>query len=243
MLQLRVDSFEGPLDLLLDLLEKEQIEITGVSLAQVADQYWEHVRSGGEPDAEVLSEFIEVGVRLLYLKSCALLPQPAIAVEAHRPISITDDGTDLVQMLQQHRRFRDVAAVFRQLEAEGRKVYSRGGRAAKADMPDGLQGLSLDTLLAAVQEAMLRKPEEPQLAILEIEPMSIQIKMAELGKMLSQRRGRVPLRTMLETCETRTEIVVLFLAVLELLKVGRLWAEQGQAFGEIVLVESGAEPV
>jgi chromatin segregation and condensation protein Rec8/ScpA/Scc1 (kleisin family) len=66
--------------------------------------------------------------------------------------------------------------------------------------------------------------------------------MAELAQLLSRGGGRVPLRSILDTCETRTEIVVLFLAVLELLKVGRLWAEQGQAFAEIVLVESLAEP-
>ena len=241
MLQLRVDGFDGPLDLLLKLIEKDQRQITDVALAQVADQYWEHIRARGDSDPEVLSEFIEVGVRLLYLKSCALLPKPAIAFEAP-PASIADDGSDLVQMLQQYHRFRDIAAVFRQMEAAGRKVYRRGRRSKEADVSPGLQGLSLDTLLSAVQEAMLRKPAEAQPAVLEIEPMSIQRKMTELAQMLAQSGGRVPLRTMLETCETRTEIVVLFLAVLELLKVGRLWAEQGQAFAEIVLVESPGEP-
>src|SRR3972149_2898311 len=74
MLELKVDGFSGPLDLLLDLIEREQLDITVLSLAQVADQYWQHVESNGGLEPDALADFILIGSRLLYIKSCALLP-------------------------------------------------------------------------------------------------------------------------------------------------------------------------
>src|SRR3972149_3195356 len=74
MLELKVDGFSGPLDLLLDLIERAQLDITALSLAQVADQYWQHVESNGGLEPDALADFIVIGSRLLYIKSCALLP-------------------------------------------------------------------------------------------------------------------------------------------------------------------------
>jgi len=73
--ELKLSVFQGPLDLLLELIEKEELDITGVSLAQVTDQYWAHLRSAEGLDAEALVEFIALGARLLYIKSRALLPE------------------------------------------------------------------------------------------------------------------------------------------------------------------------
>ena len=75
MFELKLSVFQGPLDLLLELIEGEELDITAVSLAQVTDQYWSHLRSVEGQDAEALAEFIVVGARLLYIKSRALLPE------------------------------------------------------------------------------------------------------------------------------------------------------------------------
>src|SRR3972149_2169870 len=76
MLELKVDGFSGPLGLLLDRIAREQLDITVLSLAQVADQYWQHVESNGGLEPDALADFILIGSRLLYLKSCALPPPP-----------------------------------------------------------------------------------------------------------------------------------------------------------------------
>ncbi|HXG35841.1 MAG TPA: ScpA family protein [Dehalococcoidia bacterium] len=241
MFELRVDGFHGPFDLLLSLIEREKLDITGISLAQVADQYWQYVQSQQDIEAETLAEFIGIGARLLYLKSCALLPQPASESDVSSDERhFEDEGDDLVQLLAQYKRIRDAALLFRQLEEEGRKAYSRSAPPGNVPLPDSVKGLSLDALLTAVQEALLRKPQDAEQDVLEVDPITINAKIGELADSLSKSRGRLSFNRLLASCQTRTEVVVFFLAVLELIKLGRLWAEQGESFGEILLVEAAA---
>ena len=240
MLELKVDGFSGPLDLLLDLIEREQLDITALSLAQVADQYWQHVetREGLEPDA--LADFILIGAKLMYIKSCALLPSASPPLE-ERPRE-EGDAADLTRMVEEYKRYRDAAGILSELEEKGQRTYTRLAPGKDISLPPGLQGVTVDTLMEAVREALARKPPEPEEAVLEIESVTVDRKMGELSLALERSRGRVSFRPMLAACDTRTEIVVLFLAVLEMIKAGRLWAEQESPFGEITLVEAAAEP-
>src|SRR3989304_337605 len=100
--QLQLPVFEGPLDLLLYLIEREELDITAVSLVQVTDQYLSYLRSGEQIDATALAEFIAIGARLLYLKSRALLPKPPPAEEPLEGLA-----EDLVQRLREYRRFKE----------------------------------------------------------------------------------------------------------------------------------------
>src|SRR3990172_4587958 len=184
MLELKVDGFSGPLDLLLDLIEREQLDITALSLAQVADQYWQHVESNGGLEPDALADFILIGSRLLYIKSCALLPSASPPKEE----PLRDEGdvaAELARMVDEYKRFRDAAEILGELEE----------------------------------------------------------KIGELSLALERTGGRLAFRKLLAACETRTEIVVLFLAVLEMIKGDRLWAEQRRPFGEITLVETRPELV
>jgi len=240
MLQIKVDGFDGPLDLLLDLIERNQLDITHLSLVQITDQYWQHVESSPSIEPDALADFIAVGSRLLYLKSCALLPSASPPQAA--PAGADDVAGELTQMLEEYRRFKDAADLFRELEEQGRRTYGRLAPGRSVPLPPGLQGVTLDTLLEAVQEALARKPAEPEEAFLEIEPVSVDEKVRDVSAALSRRRGRLRFGPLLAACKTRTEIVVLFLAVLELIKTGRLWAEQDRPFGDITLVEAAPEP-
>jgi segregation and condensation protein A len=238
MVQISVQGFSGPVDLLLELIDNQQLDITALSLAEVTDQYWREIETA-ELDADTLSEFINIGSRLLYIKSCALLPgarQPAADLNAE----IDQAAEQLTQMLEEHKRFKDAFDLFRQLEEEGRRTFARMTPVRNVPLPPGLEGVTLDTLLSAVKEALAAAPPEPEEAVLHIEPVTVAEKIAEVSQALSQNEGRLPFRPLLATCRTRTEIVVLFLAVLELIKGGSLWAEQEQAFGDIDLIESEA---
>ena len=193
MLELKVDGFSGPLDLLLDLIERKQLDITALSLAEVADQYWQHVESQHDLEPDALADFILVGSKLLYIKSCALLPSAAPPKEELRP----DDGdgaAELTRMVEEYRRFRDAAEILGDLEEKGQRTYTRLGPGNDILLPPGLQGVTVDTLMQAVREALARTPPEPE-------------------------EG-----------------------VLEMIKAGRLWAEQRRPFGDITLIETAPEP-
>ncbi len=169
-----------------------------------------------------------MGSKLLYIKSCAIIPSAEPPSEDLRE-RIEQAAGELTAMLEEHRRFKDAVEMFRQLEEEGRRTYGRIAPGKGVPLPPGLEGVTLDTLLSAVKEALARKPPEPEeAAVLHIEPVTVNEKIEEISAALKQKRGRLRFRPMLAKCETRTEIVVLFMALLEMIKGGGLWAEQEQ---------------
>ncbi len=241
MVQIRVDGFDGPIDLLLDLIDRQQLNITALSLAEVADQYWREIHADGNIEADTLAEFIAVGSKLLYVKSCALLPT-AQPPSADLREQIEEAAGELTELLEEHKLFKEAVDLFRQLEEEGGRTYSRIAPVKGVPLPPGLEGVTMDTLLSAVKEALARRPPEPEETVLHVEPVTVNEKIEEISGALDRRKGRLQFRPLLAACQTRTEIVVLFLAVLELIKAGRLWAEQRRPFGEITLVEAAAKP-
>ena len=239
MVQIAVEGFSGPIDLLLDLIDRKQLDITVLSLAEVTDQYWREMESA-ELDPEALSEFLNVGSRLIYIKSCALLIAPEPKPDINEQLD--EAASELTELLEEHKRFKDAVDLFRQLEEEGRRTFARAAPVKNIPLPPGLEGVTVDTLLAAVKEALATKPPEPEEAILHIEPITVDEKIDEIAGAMQKRRGRLNFRPLLDSCKTRTEVVVLFLAVLEMIKGGHLWAEQEEPFGDITLVETAPEP-
>jgi segregation and condensation protein A len=240
MVQIQVDGFSGPLDLLLELIERRRLDVTALALAEVTDQYWREIESAEGIEADALAEFIAIGSKLLYIKSCALLPGAEPPPQDLRE-RIEEAAGELTELLEEHKRFRDAIELFRQLEEQGRRTFARAAPARNVPLPAGLAGVTVDTLLSAVKEALAKKPAGPGEAVLHIEPVTVNQKIDELTKALARHRGRLRFRPLLAACKTRTEVVVLFLAVLELIKAGRLWAEQERPFGEIELVETAPE--
>jgi segregation and condensation protein A len=241
MVQIAVDGFSGPIDLLLELIDRSELDVTALSLAEVTDQYWQEIDSEDGLDAEVLAEFIAVGSKLLYIKSCAIIPSAEPPSEDLRD-RIDQAAGELTAMLDEHKRFKEAVELFRQLEEEGRRTYGRVAPGKGVPLPPGLDGVTVDTLLSAVKEALARKPAEPEEAVLHIEPVTVKEKIDEISDALSRKQGRLHFRPLLAKCETRTEIVVLFMALLEMIKGGQLWAEQDQPFGDILLVEAAPAP-
>jgi segregation and condensation protein A len=242
MVQIKVENFSGPIDLLLDLIDREELDITALSLAEVTDQYWKEIETEGTDDPDVLAEFINVGSKLLFIKSCALLPS-AKPPDADLDTEIDQTAEELAAMLADHKRFKDAVDLFRQLEEEGRRTFARMAPVRNVPLPPGLEGVTLDTLLSAVKKALAEKPAESEDEeiedVIHIEPVTVTEKMAEVkGKLAGGNKLRF--KPLLDECRNRTEIVVLFLAILEMIKGGELWAEQDTPFGDIELVE--AEP-
>jgi segregation and condensation protein A len=236
--ELKLSVFQGPLDLLLHLIEREELDITAVSLAQVTDQYWVHLRSVEGRDAEALAEFIVLGARLLYIKSRALLPEV-------RPREREDEGRDageaLAQMLVEYKRFREAAEAFRGLEERGRRAYPRLAPPSKDFvLPPGLKGVTLEGLLNIFEEALSRQPAEPEEGAIEREAVTVEEKMATVMEAVASGSGRVSFRALVEACSSRMEVIVVFLAVLELIKAGQLVARQRGRFRDIMMIATEA---
>ncbi len=228
--QLQLPVFEGPLELLLHLIEREEMDITAVSLVQVTDQYLSHLRSGEQIDATALAEFIAIGARLLYLKSRALLPQPAVDDEEEEELS-----DDLVQRLREYRRYKEAAGTLREIEEMGLRAYPRLAPPPQLPLPTGLDGVTVDLLMQIVQEVLERQPEEPPQGVVEREEITVEQKVAELSEGL-RRNKRLSFRAFISASRSRIEVIVAFLAVLVLIKGLRLRAEQEALYGDISLV-------
>jgi segregation and condensation protein A len=231
--QLALPIFEGPLDLLLHLIEREELDITNIALVQVADQYMEYVRSSEQLNLDALADFIYIGARLLLLKSRALLPRPKTEEEL---LSEYEDPTDdLARQLREYKLFREAAGQLREIEQAGLHSYPRIAPPPELPPPLGLDGVTLDLLREMVEEALNRVPEEAPAPVIRPHRITVREKVAQIReRILSE--GRLSFRAMMLECGSRMEVIVSFMAVLELIKSRVLDAMQDAAFADITLV-------
>ncbi|MGQ9549574.1 MAG: segregation and condensation protein A [Roseiflexus sp.] len=219
--------FEGPLDLLLRLIEREELDITRVALAHVAEQYLAHVRAMETPDPASLSAFLVMAARLLLLKSRALLPRPPVNDDPE-----PDDDDVLVRQLQDYQRFRRLAALLRRYE--GRRMYLRLAP-PPTPRPAPLDHTVTD-LIAAIQRRMqLLLPLDPP-------PVALPTpKIVTVGEMIDRIRACLSERSwivfdeIISLTARRIEIIVALWAVLELWKRRAVAVEQPGLFGAIVI--------
>jgi segregation and condensation protein A len=232
-INLALPYFEGPLDLLLHLIEREELDITGVALASVADQYLAVLRSQEHINLDQLADFIWIGARLLLIKSRALLPRPpAGAVEEEEE----DPGDELARQLLEYKLFKEAAAQLRGIETTGLRSYPRIAPPPELPPPPGLDGVTLDLLRELVEEALAREPAVKE-SVQVIRPYKVTIRdrIAFIRDRLAA-DGRVSFRSVLQECRSRMEVIVSFMAVLELIKSRVLDALQDATFADILLV-------
>ncbi|MER3544305.1 MAG: hypothetical protein C4311_06790 [Chloroflexota bacterium] len=226
--RVQLPVFEGPLDLLLYLIERQELDITQVSLARVTDQYLEYLQRMEERRAGELAEFLVIAAKLLLIKSRALLPQPPPPPEPGEE----DVGKELVRQLAAYKRFKEVAAALRQREEEGWRSFVRLAP-PKIEPPLELH-LALDELVALVRQALAIEPETPPVGRVGPPPqrISLEERLVAVEAAVTQ-AGRLTFRALLSEAASRLEIIVTLLAVLELLKRQRIRVEQASLFGEI----------
>lgn len=231
MPEISLPIFEGPLDLLLRLIERDDLDITAVSLVAVADQYLGAIRSGDSFEPQALAEFIAIGAKLIYLKSRALLPR-----SPEESASLEDDevGRELVDMLLEYRRFAQVADMLQERQAAGLRVFPRLAPLPPQAPGPGLDEVTADALLRIMLEMLSRTPPAPQ-AVITRTTMTISRKIADFRERLL-RNGGFSFRQAIRECKTRLEVVVSFMAVLELLKAGECDARQAERFGDIEVI-------
>ena len=240
MLAVKTGNFEGPLDLLLSLIERNDLDITAVSLVQVTDQYLAALRSGEGIDFKALADFVAVAAKLLLIKSRALLPRSAEQV-AQDELEVEEIAQDLTAQLEEYRRFKEAATFLRELDDRGHRSFTRVAPVPEDWLPTGLERVTLKKLMGYLQQTLQRLPAEPEPEQIARPLMNLTVRRdAVLG--ILRRQRSVTFARLLETASTRFEVIITFLAVLELLTTHEVECDQAGAFGEIYVNLAGTAP-
>lgn len=233
MNQYRVELpvFHGPLDLLLHLIEREELDITAVSLLQVTGQYLAQVRLMDEDQIESLIDFISIGARLLLIKSRALLPRP-IALPGDDEQE-EDPADALLRQLKAYKRFKNAGKWLDNRQRLGLRTYLRVAPPPRLEGHLDLSGIDAATLLEAMRAVMARvETMEESLEVVRPRQITIEDQMGKLRDYLT--RGRSFLfADLVSNPRDRTEIAVTLLALLELIKRREAQASQTHLFGPI----------
>jgi segregation and condensation protein A len=237
----RLPAYEGPLDLLLHLIERQELDISAISLVTVTDQYLQTMAQLEEIEAGALADFLIVASRLLYIKSYHLLPKP-------RPASEEDEdeasGDALVRQLLEYRQFKEIAGILRSREQAGLRVYVRAAPRPEAQRRLDLANMDAGRLQAALRKVLQRIPIDPPLPRVKTYGITVAEQIENVRSLLRGRgdaadsgRGiQLSFDTLLSHSATRLEVVVTFLAVLELYKLGEIEVIQDSTFADIYLI-------
>jgi segregation and condensation protein A len=226
--------YEGPLDLLLQLIERAELDITKLALAQVTDQYLEHIRQLENNAAEEVSAFLVIAAKLVQIKSEALLPRPPKREEGEE-----DPGEALARQLLAYKRFKSVAEGLGARESQGLRTYLRLAAPPKIEGTLDLSGVGLADLVKAAQRALVQVDSRTALkTVVAPSPVTIRQKIGSIVRHLRQ-LGRSSFLSLLSGTRSRLDIVVTFLAVLELIKQRKVNASQEAIFGEIEIEPAG----
>jgi segregation and condensation protein A len=256
--QVRLDVFEGPLDLLLKLIERKQLDISKVALAEVTDAFLRYLEAHPNMPPAPMASFVWVASKLILIKSQVLLPRP--------PLPRSDDeeedpGDELVRRLEAYKQVQEAAKWLRAREEAGLRSYERpalldspqsaasarfaqGPSTPVAEPGTGLEGVTLAKLVKLVQRRMqLELPVgPPRGTVTRGHVVTVAEKVTHLRARLSHLKdgGRIPLGSEFVRAASlsRTEVAVLFLAVLEIIRRKYGTAEQDEMFGEIWLGRS-----
>lgn len=229
--QIKLDVFEGPLALLLHLIEKNRIDIYDIQVATVAEQYLAYLREFQELDMEVATEFLVMAATLLLIKSRMLLPKP-VKVQEGEFAEERDPRQELIERLLQYRRYREAAEGLQMLLQQRRRYFHRLPQAFSVEraLPTGMQVQELLEAFASLWETVAE-----EFRTIVREEITVQEKMADIIRLLEENRGRMEFRQALTRSGSRTEIISSFLAILELIRLRRIKVIQNEPFGPISL--------
>jgi segregation and condensation protein A len=220
--------YEGPLDLLLNLIEHAELDITTVSLASVTDQYLSYINGLEQVGPDEISAFLVIAAKLLQIKSEALLPRPPA-----REVGEEDAGQSLVDQLKLYKRFKEIGTWLYARQEQDLRTFLRIAPPPKVEPKLDLSNLTLEKLVKAAEEAFQKEKEKKPLGVVIAAPrVTIREKIDLIAKTMREVE-KSTFKALLEQGASRMEIVVTFLAMLELVKRYRLHAHQEGLFGDI----------
>ncbi|WP_109688122.1 segregation and condensation protein A [Tumebacillus permanentifrigoris] len=241
-LNLQLDSFEGPLDLLLHLIDKSEIEITDIPIARITDQYLSYLHTMQELNLEFASEFLVMASQLLAMKSGLLLPRP---IEMDIPLIDYEEDLDydprqaLMERLIEYKKFKQLADDLRDREEKRNRVLTRPPENLTHLIPEvepnPVEGVTLFDLLDAFRKALAKAQPDEYVAGIQRDEISVEGRMQEVLDLMIFNGGRVRFSELLGSFYRRSDIVVTFLALLELMKGKKVICLQDHLFDDILI--------
>ena len=228
-------QFDGPLDLLLTLISNAKIDIHDIFVSEITEQYLETMKLVDELDMDSASEFLQMAATLLEIKSRAMLPKPP---KPEDPDALTPEEA-LIKQLEEYRQFKEVSARMHELEEQARDLLTKLPEEYPLPPPNiEITGLTLEKLIKAyrrVLERAARAEADDRMASREIrrDAHTVASCMARISRRV--RRGRCSFSELFDEEFTRHEVVTMFLALLELIKLNRVHVSQESAYDDIYL--------
>jgi len=226
---IKVEQFEGPLDLLLQLIEEQKLDISTVSLANVTEQFLAYVKNLSEKIPINLADFLVIAAKLLVIKSKALLPNLELGIEEE------EEAFDLTQQLLLYKKYKEAGRFLKKLDLKRHQAWTRevdfSDRVTFYPDPEitvDLLAGSLKNLASELRE-IIKKPQEVMREVI-----SITEKISHIQRLISE-KIEMSLSSLLKDARNKTEVIVTFLAVLELTKQRILVVEQDSLFSDIVI--------
>lgn len=231
--KINIPLYEGPLDLLLDLIKKQEMNIHDIQIAKITSQYLDYLHKLEELNVDVSADFIYMAATLIYIKSKMLLPPDPLASPEEQA---ADPRADLVQRLVEHEKFKNAAQLLYQKQQIEENVWSKPDKSLYHD--EGTEGelvVSMVDLVRVFQQVLERRKEVSRIE-LQHEQFTVAQMMAQLrAQILASDDNTVNLILFFEACPSRHAMIVAFLAVLEMVKLQAIAMAQEKQFGEIVL--------
>ncbi len=239
--KVNLDVFEGPLDLLLYLIRREELDIYDIPIERITKQYLEYLDIMRQLNLDVAGEFIVMAATLMVIKSRMLLPVDRRSSEEGSDEEWVDPRLDLVRQLIEYKKFKDASVKFAEYEVLAQESFDYGGGRPKfeksaADAADALGGVDLFDLLTAFQDVLARLSEVPQ-EELKGARWSVPDKMDMIIER-THSEGKIAFSHLFTSSSPRGEVIVTFLALLELLRQHRIIVYQNAAFHEITVLPS-----
>jgi segregation and condensation protein A len=231
--KINIPMYEGPLDLLLDLIKKQEMNIHDIQISKITSQYLEYLHKLEELNVDVSADFVYMAATLIYIKSKMLLPPDPLGSPEEQA---ADPRAELVQRLVEHEKYKNAAQLLYQKQQIEENVWSKPDKSLYND--EGTEGelvVSLVDLVRVFQQVLERRKEVSRIE-LQHEQFTVAQMMAMLrAQILASDDNTVSLIRFFEACISRHAMIVAFLAVLEMVKLQAVAMVQEKQFGEILL--------
>ncbi|MBG9793592.1 segregation and condensation protein A [Paenibacillus dendritiformis] len=245
----KLELFEGPLDLLLHLIDQAEIAIQDISISEITDQYMDYLHSMKELELDITSEFLVMAATLLAMKSQQLLPKPPVMEWDDDLMDYEEEELDpraeLIRKLVEYRKYKGIAEHLRGKESERSLLFTKEPEDLTPFMPskpsNPVEGLHVSDLIAAFQKALRKASRRTMVATIHRDEISVKDRIRDIVTVLRPvgRGGKLMFSKLLSEQLTRHEVVVTFLAVLELMKMKQIRCFQDRVFDEIVIQWQG----
>lgn len=238
----KLQVFEGPLDLLLHLIEKNKVDIYDIPIVTITEQYLDYVGQMQEQDMDIMSEFLVMAGTLLQIKSKMLLPREEVEEEEEE-----DPRAELVRRLLEYKMYKYAALELKDMELDAshnlykkptipKEVAAYKEEIDPATLVDGMTLNQLNDIFQSIMKKQIDKldPIRSKFGTIEKEEINIEDRMVQIREEVRGLKG-INFRTLLESQPTKMNIIITFMSILELMKVGAIIIRQEKIFGEIVI--------